>query len=243
MRYLATALTLLMASAGFAEDRTKADPKLKALFQKSGWIFSGTYRGSKGYDPGGNPQTIYSFTGCQHFKQKINFGPIRSDKETSIGVYKSSPALNDTKPGTEVLVFLPTEYGKVLEVRPLKQGEVRMIKKWASGGTYTKEERKALFKKSEWVVVVGKAREICLESFPCQHHWTFPVIKSLKGKGIPKQLRIRGSYRSHNDIPEPLKVSSANGRLILFMDANGQKDTSVKGAIPWSAELEKELSK
>lgn len=224
------------------EDETKIDPKLKALFQKSGWIFTATYRSKKGYDPGGNPQTLYSFTDCQHFKKKMNFGPIKSNKAlTTIGIYNTAPQFEQLKPGTKVLVFLPMEYGKVNEVLPTTKDVEKQLQYWVNYGAYSKDERQAFAKKAGWIVVVDKPQETCLESFPCQHSWMFPVLKTLKGNNVPNKLRISGRYRSHNNIPDSLKTFSKNGKLILFMKANAKNDTDVIAGIPWSAEMEKEL--
>jgi hypothetical protein len=216
--------------------------RLKELFQQSGWVFAGDYSHGKPAGPVSNPQTIYTFTNCQTFRKKIQFGPIEAGKgECAFGVYNTNAVLDATKKGTRLLVFLSSDYGKVNATIAATKEKEKLLAKWAAEGVYSKDERAALFKKAAWVVVVGQPDEICLESFPCQHHWSFPLQKVLKGENVPNTIRIRGRYRTHSEIPAPLRVSPQNGKLILFLSANASADTDVQAALPWSAALEKEL--
>jgi hypothetical protein len=93
-----------------------------------------------------------------------------------------------------------------------------------------------LHHRAAWVLVVGAAQERCMESYPCQHSWTFPVERVLKGEGIRKEISIHGRYRDHRDIPEALHIAHGDGKFILFVADPGGSDTTVLGVVPWSEE-------
>jgi hypothetical protein len=95
-----------------------------------------------------------------------------------------------------------------------------------------------LYHRAAWVLVVGAPQERCAESFPCQHSWTFPVEKVLKGEGVRKEFSIHGRYRDHREIPDSLHIAQGDGKFILFVAAPGGSDTSVLGVVPWSDEAE-----
>jgi hypothetical protein len=95
-----------------------------------------------------------------------------------------------------------------------------------------------LFRRAGWVLVVRAAHERCLESIPCQHSWTFPVERVLKGEEVPAEVSISGRYRDHSEIPASLRPVPGDGKLILFVAAGGNRDTHVLGVVPWSDEAE-----
>jgi hypothetical protein len=94
------------------------------------------------------------------------------------------------------------------------------------------------YRRAGWVLVVRAAEERCLESYPCQHSWAFPVERVLKGEGVPAEVRVHGRYTDYGTIPAPLRVAPGDGRLLLFVQAGAGADTSVLGAVPWSDEVE-----
>ncbi len=232
----------IVCLGSFASGQQGDSARLKPLYQQAAWVLSGRFDASKGHDPGGNPQTIYTFADCTHYKFLPNFGPIQKGPTSAFGVYGSEPTLDRAKKGDRFLVFLSADYGKVLAVVPATDRQLALLKDWSRSGVYSAAERARLLARAGRVVVVGKGTQICAESYPCQHRFIFPVEKVLKGQNVAPKLTFHGSYRSHDEIPTPLKVSSPNGRLILFLDADGDADTSVLAAIPWSAAVEKELS-
>ena len=96
--------------------------------------------------------------------------------------------------------------------------------------------------RAEWVLVVRAPRERCLESIPCQHSWSFPVERVLKGQDVPEEVSIYGRYRDHGEVPASLRLTPGDGRFILFVSAGGGRDTSVLGVLPWSDQVEALLS-
>jgi hypothetical protein len=94
------------------------------------------------------------------------------------------------------------------------------------------------YRRAGWAFVVRAAEERCLENYPCQHSWAFPVERVLKGEGVPAEVRVYGCYTDHGAIPAPLRLAPGDGKLILFVQAGAGADTSVLGAVPWSDEVE-----
>jgi hypothetical protein len=99
-----------------------------------------------------------------------------------------------------------------------------------------------LYRRAGWVLRVRAPRERCLESFPCQHSWTFPIERVIKGEDVPKEVSIFGRYRDHSEIPDSLRTIPGDGKFILFVSAGGVGDTSVLGVLSWSDETEALLS-
>jgi hypothetical protein len=95
-----------------------------------------------------------------------------------------------------------------------------------------------LYRRAGWVLVVRAPNECCLESIPCQHTWTFPVERVLKGEEVPEVVSILGRYRDHSEIPACLRLAPGDNKFILFLTAGGGRDTSVLGVVPWSDEGE-----
>jgi hypothetical protein len=95
-----------------------------------------------------------------------------------------------------------------------------------------------LFRRAGWVLVVRTPHERCLESIPCQHSWTFPVERVLKGEDVPEEVSVYGRYRDHSKIPACLRIAPGDGKYFLFVPAGGGPDTSVLGVVSWSDEAE-----
>jgi hypothetical protein len=95
-----------------------------------------------------------------------------------------------------------------------------------------------LYRRAAWVLVVRTPQERCLESIPCQHSWTFPVERVLKGEAVPHEVSIHGRYRNHAEIPASLRIAPGDGPFILFVAAGDGRDASVLGVVPWSDEVE-----
>jgi hypothetical protein len=95
-----------------------------------------------------------------------------------------------------------------------------------------------LHRRAGWVLVVRMPHELCLESIPCQHSWSFPVERVLKGEEVPEQVSVYGRYRDHSEIPACLRIAPGDNKFILFVTARGGRDTSVLGVLSWSGEAE-----
>jgi hypothetical protein len=89
-----------------------------------------------------------------------------------------------------------------------------------------------LYRRAGWVMVVRAPRERCLESVPCQHSWTFPVERVLKGQDVPEEVSIHGRYRDHSEIPASLRITPGDGQFILLVSAGAGRDTGVLGVLP-----------
>jgi hypothetical protein len=95
-----------------------------------------------------------------------------------------------------------------------------------------------LYRRADWVLVVRAPHERCGESMPCQHSWTFPVERVLKGEDVPEEVSVYGRYRDHSEIPACLRIAPGDGKFILFVPAGDRQDASVLGVVPWSDEAE-----
>jgi hypothetical protein len=237
---LGLAAWALAAGSAAADDKAKDKTamELKPHFVKAGWVLVGKYTKDREY----NKQTLYTFEDCTHFKAKREFG-TKIGAATDFGAYGSAKALEKAEKGKRYVVFGSVDYGEVFASFPETAERLAVLKDWAQNGVYSKAERDQLRDKAGWVVVVDRPDERCAESIPCQHFFAFTVVKVLKGDKVPDKFTLRGSYRKHVEMPDGLKVTSASGKVILFMDADGKADSSVLGAVPWSAEMEKELAK
>lgn len=244
--------------------RLKTIAELKPLYQKAGGVLAGKYvKEEKSTAPAGaEPMTQYVFEDCTHCKNRTPFNKTGRKYNTAhvttadvttasshmaganaatIQVHGVDPVLAEAEKGKRYIIFTSADSGKVLASLPETPERLAVLKDWARNGVYTRAERDKLHEKAGWVIAVGPGKENCAESFPCQHQWEFPVVKVLKGEKVPKKVSLRGSYRSHDDIPAPLKAASA--KLVLFMEENGKADASILASIPWSEALEKELTK
>jgi len=234
-------LPCILAQGVFAESTTASTDGLKKAYLEAGQVMAGTYSETKAHPvPRGVEQTIYTLKDCVQFKRG-SYGAIKADKTSSFGVYGVDPTLGKATKGKRYIVCLGVDYGKVLLCVPETPQALAALNDWARNGTLSKDERTRLRAKAGRILVVEKKGERCLESYPCQHSWTLGVVQVLKGPDAGKTLRIHGRYKSHNDVPSPVKAITGRGRFIVFLNAAGNADTDVLGTIPWSSAMEEEL--
>lgn len=238
--------------------KDKIVKELKQLYQMAGYVLVGKYvKDDKIDKPYVKPQTLYTFENCVHFKVE-GWGSIKAESISTVGFYAygTTHVMEKLEKGKRYIVFNSLDFGEVLASLPETSEWIELLKEWVKNGIYSEVERDELYAKAAWVITVDKPDKVCLESFPCQHSWIFPVIKVFKGEKVPDEISIGGIYKNHNDIPNSLKaIPSSSGNFILFIDDNlyytstasgwryPRNDTSVLGVIPWSEEIERELKK
>ena len=244
------AALVLAASGPAAQDRPKEpQDELRRLFSNAASVFAGKYVKDAKDDPP-SKRTTCTFDGCKWFKMRhpnlqLEHEPssrAETPETFAFGFDGTTRAMEKVERGRRHLVFLGIDGGS-LGCVPETAERLALLEDWAKNGVYSKEERAALYEKAGWVVVVTNVKEGCAKSYPCQHSWEFTVADALKGKDVPKSVTVRGRYKSHQQVPAPLNGRSPNSKFVYFLQANAQADTDVLAALPWSAEVEKELTK
>ena len=202
---------------------------LKELFFKSSHVIAGEISKITHFR-GGTPQTTW------HFKDGSG-KLLRNNAQSSQKVWTYDNVMNKnvgTLKTGKSYVFFMSGHLRPAAVFESNDALIQTLKNWQKEGYHSREELKQIAQKADWIVHVKFREEICMESSPCGHEWSFNVVKVVKGKNVPSKIIVSGSYGGeHKDgifidehstkIPVTLKGLRGRQYYTLYLSTNTLK--------------------